>query len=110
MSPHFRTLLSAAAFMAAASVCGSGFAQGGAANSLPSNLEHASLAQLESAFWLCDYVATNQGVTATPRAACRYVTEELKRQKFDGDFDRFIEWWRDNKAAEYARIEHAPRS
>jgi hypothetical protein len=67
-------------------------------------IEDAPLAQLERAFWLCDYVATTEGVTATPRHACRSVTEEVKRRKFGGGFRPFLDWWRENKDAEYARV------
>ncbi|HET9653353.1 MAG TPA: hypothetical protein VFP36_14225 [Usitatibacter sp.] len=111
MAANFRSALRAGALVATAWVSGFALADDdGAAISLPSSRAQASLAQLEDAFWFCDYVATTQGVAAAPRAACRYVTEEVKRQKFGGDFDRFLQWWRDNKAAEYARIEHAQRS
>ena len=71
---------------------------------LSAQAEDASLASLESAFWACDYVATTQGVQATPAATCRYVTEELKQRRFGGSFGQMLEWWRDNKAAEHRRL------
>ena len=67
-------------------------------------LDAVEVARLESAFWACDYVATTRGIQATPIAACRHATEELKRQKFGGSFNRLVEWWRDNKAAEHRRL------
>jgi hypothetical protein len=62
------------------------------------------MGELERAFWACDYVATTHGVLATPVAACRYATEELKQQKFGGSFAQLLEWWRANKAAEHRRL------
>lgn len=76
---------------------------------LPAQVEEAALAKLERAFWACDYVATTEGVQATPMAACRHVTEELKQQKFAGSFQQLLEWWRANKAAEHRRMAHSLR-
>ena len=67
--------------------------------------ESVAIADLEAAFWICDYVATTHGVRATPIAACRYATESLKREKFGGSFAAMLAWWRDNKAAEHGRLE-----
>ena len=71
---------------------------------LPAQAEEAPLAKLEDAFWACDYVATTQGIQATPAATCRYVTEQLKQVKFGGSFQQFLDWWRANKAAEHRRM------
>jgi hypothetical protein len=71
---------------------------------VPTQSDEAGLARLESAFWACDYVATTEGVHATPIAVCRYVTEELKQVKFAGSFTQLLEWWRANKVAEHRRI------
>src|SRR5947208_2103017 len=56
-----------------------------------------TLAQLESAFWVCDYVATIGGVDATPIETCSAVYDELKALKFSGDFTELLAWWKDNK-------------
>src|SRR4051812_48731770 len=40
-----------------------------------------TLAELESAFWACDYLATTRGVDATPVATCGAVYDELKALK-----------------------------
>jgi hypothetical protein len=71
---------------------------------LPIQAEETDIQRLERAFWACDYVATTQGIQATPAAVCRYVTEELKQQKFSGSFGQMLEWWRANKPAEHRRI------
>jgi hypothetical protein len=70
----------------------------------PAASDEAELARLENAFWACDYVATTQGIQATPAATCRYVTEQLKQVKFGGSFQQFLDWWRANKAAEHRRM------
>ena len=59
---------------------------------------------LETAFWACDYVATVQGVEATPIAICSAVYDELKAVKFAGDFGELLHWWKANKAAEHRRM------
>lgn len=63
------------------------------------------IADLERAFWACDYVATTRGIGATPIAACRHATESLKREKFGGSFPALLEWWRDNKEAEHGKLQ-----
>ena len=64
----------------------------------------ASQAHLETIFWHCDYVATTQGMDATPVRECAAATRELRRIKFDGSFYRLLDWWRENKQAEHGRI------
>ena len=61
-------------------------------------------ARLEHTFWLCDYIATVNGVGAVPVATCSTATETLKDVKFRGDFLELLEWWRANKPAEHARL------
>jgi hypothetical protein len=63
-----------------------------------------TLAELETAFWACDYTATTRGVDATPVAICSAVYDELKSAKFAGDFGELLAWWKENKAAEHQRI------
>ena len=65
----------------------------------------AATAELESAFWACDYVATTRGVQATPVAACRHATESLKREKFGGSFPAMLEWWRVNRVARHQEMQ-----
>jgi hypothetical protein len=60
-------------------------------------------ADLEEAFWKCDYTATTVGMGATPVDLCSAVYDELKARKFDGDFERLLDWWRQSKPAEHAR-------
>jgi hypothetical protein len=59
---------------------------------------------LEDAFWRCDYVATTHGVGATPVASCGAVFEAFKNVRFDGDFERLLDWWRQNRQREHGRL------
>jgi len=62
-------------------------------------------ADLEKAFWICDYAATT-GSIATPDAAlCHAVYDRLKAEKFGGDFERLLAWWRANKVAEHRKLD-----
>lgn len=61
-------------------------------------------ATLESVFWACDYVATLYGMGNTPMTECSAATEQLKNERFGGDFGEMLGWWRQNKPAEHARI------
>ena len=74
----------------------SGFYNGAVAADAP------RLAELEHAFWGCDYVATTRGVHAAPVEMCSVVTEELKQKKFHGNFLEMLEWWRQEKRAGHA--------
>lgn len=62
-------------------------------------------ADLEKAFWVCDYAGTNGVVGPDQAAACIAITDELKRTKFDGDLDRLVAWWRLNKAAQHQALD-----
>ena len=61
----------------------------------------------ERMFWTCDYVATTRGLDATPVAACSAATDQLRDEKFGGDFLRMLDWWRENKLTAHARMEAA---
>jgi len=65
-------------------------------------LASAKLSAIEDAFWVCDYVATTRG--ASEIAACTAVYEAIKDQKFAGDFDALVSWWRQNKTAQHQNI------
>ena len=59
-------------------------------------------ADLERAFWVCEYVATTRGNADI--ATCTAVYEALMQRKFGGDFEVLRKWWQQNKAAEIQRI------
>ena len=70
-----------------------------------SNATASQLADLEHAFWTCDYIATTRGVHVTPVDVCSAVTDELREQKFQGDFLDMLEWWQRHKLAQHASFE-----
>ena len=72
-----------------------------------SQLTSARLADLENAFWVCDYLATTRG--GGDVSACTTVYEALKERKFAGDFDRLVAWWRQNKVAQHHNVAVADR-
>ncbi|HKO67888.1 MAG TPA: hypothetical protein VJU53_08795 [Burkholderiaceae bacterium] len=65
----------------------------------------AKIAELEKGFWICDYISATRGIEGPRAVTCGANFEELKQKKFVGDFDALVEWWRVNKAAEYAALE-----
>jgi hypothetical protein len=65
-------------------------------------------ADLERAFWMCDYTGTVRGVYATPIETCAAITDELKEQKFNGSFEELLAWWQFNKPAEHEKLATRP--
>lgn len=89
-----------------AALCTALIVGAGCAHAPPSDPAPApglDLAHLEDIFWTCDYVATTQGVGATPARECAAATRELRRIKFDNSFQRMLEWWREHKPAEHGK-------
>jgi hypothetical protein len=60
------------------------------------------LTDLETAFWVCDYLAITRGVSDI--GTCTAIYDALKERKFAGDFDRLVDWWRQNKVAQHQRV------
>jgi hypothetical protein len=58
------------------------------------------LAEVEKAYWDCEFAATKGVITPPQAAACSQIYEYLKKEKFMGDFDRLFAWWRQNKERE----------
>jgi hypothetical protein len=65
-------------------------------------LASVNLADLEAAFWACEYAATTRGAASI--APCTAVYDALKERKFGGDFDGLLKWWQQNKVSEYRRL------
>jgi len=64
----------------------------------------ASTDGLENAFWVCDYSGTHGSVAPDYATSCIAITDELKRVKFDGDFDRLVAWWKQHKPAQHEKV------
>ncbi|WP_420473318.1 hypothetical protein [Noviherbaspirillum sp. ST9] len=64
------------------------------------------LKEVEQVFWDCDFKGSRHMLDFDDAHVCSSVFERLKAEKFDSEFDRFLEWWRTNKSREYAaRVE-----
>jgi hypothetical protein len=69
------------------------------------------LAELEEAFWTCDHAAARQGILdASTGTQCGVATEDLRLQKFNGDFRAMLSWWQRNKAREHRALDDAYRA
>jgi hypothetical protein len=64
-----------------------------------------AVADLEKAFWICDYVATTGAVATLDAVLCHAVYDRLKAERFGGDFERLLAWWRANKVAEHRKLD-----
>ncbi|HUL94297.1 MAG TPA: hypothetical protein VLV56_18340 [Burkholderiales bacterium] len=60
---------------------------------------------LEELFWRCDYAATVAIIDADEQALCTAVAEQLKVERFGGDFERMLEWWQVNKPGRHQHLE-----
>lgn len=70
----------------------------------PPQVSASDTANLEDAFWACDYVATTRGTSATPTEFCAAIYDELKAKKFAGDFDKLLAWWQVNKDVAHQKL------
>jgi hypothetical protein len=61
--------------------------------------------ELERAFWRCDLAASTGAVDPIQAAVCSAVTEELRKRKFGGDFERMLQWWQESRLAGYQKLE-----
>jgi len=60
---------------------------------------------LEDLFWRCDYAATVERIDADERALCTAVAEQLKMERFGGDFERMLNWWQGNEAIQHLKLD-----
>jgi hypothetical protein len=59
-----------------------------------------SPAEAEKAYWDCEFAAIHGAIGLDEAAACSEIFEDLKSDKFRGDFRRFLVWWQENKDRE----------
>ena len=97
------TKAAAVSALAAALVAGGASAEqsNGAHSVPPVEVSSADLADLEGAFWVCDYVATVRGTANVDVTACTAVYDAMKERKFGGDFDKLLTWWQQNKVVRH---------
>ena len=60
---------------------------------------------IEKAFWVCDYVASTRGMQFVSLDQCAAITDLIKNEKFGGDYDEMVQWWRERKPAEHLKLE-----
>jgi hypothetical protein len=86
--------------------CGTASAQQSSVSPRPLQARAGVLrvADLEKAFWMCDYAATTRGVHATPVDVCSALTDDFKNARFGGDFEQMLRWWQKNKLAEHQKL------
>ena len=65
---------------------------------------------LEEMFWLCDYAATTGGVDPAERAVCSVITDQLKMDRFGGDFEQMLRWWQANRLVRHRQLERDAES
>ncbi len=53
-------------------------------------------------YWDCEFTTLQGNITPDEAAACGTAYEQLKKDKFLGDFGRFLVWWRQHKDRELA--------
>ena len=66
-----------------------------------------NIAELETQFWVCDYLGTTRGIEGPHSGRCGANYEELKQTKFGGDSEKLVTWWRLNKIAKHQALEFA---
>jgi hypothetical protein len=71
--------------------------------------EADALAALERKFWLCEHAATQFVLDLGTATQCSVVTENLKAQRFGGDFKAMLAWWQANKEARLAQAAGSAR-
>lgn len=65
--------------------------------------------RLEMAFWVCDYASTDRSFQPVDAMACSVVTEDLKRRRFNGDFEAMHAWWQRTRVAAHRALESTRR-
>ena len=94
---------------ALAGYCGSAAAQDAA--QVPRSTAGASHAGApsghERSFWACDYAGTVALLDSGTAAACSAIFEDVKKTRFNGDFDAMLAWWRQHKDAAHRALGEA---
>ena len=58
------------------------------------HLAAVDIPTLERAFIECDHRSMQTMLSAAEAAICSMVFEDLKQRGFEGDFGKFMAWWR----------------
>ena len=95
----------AAAMFAAATSLAVATPQTMPAYRIVANGEERSAEEIERAFWICDYVASTRGMQFVSLDLCAAITDLIKTEKFGGDYEEMVEWWREQKPAQHRKLE-----
>ena len=96
--------LSFAAALTAAPRAASAEQPTGAGQLMRTRIEQLPARDLEKAFWICDHTAATRGIDAAPVELCSAVYTTLRDQKFGGDFNELLAWWKQNKEIEHSAL------
>jgi hypothetical protein len=66
-------------------------------------IEALPMDKLETLYWDCDYMSSVALLDSTDAAICSAVFERMKAEKFGGDFNKFMQWWKPLKDKEHAK-------
>lgn len=61
-----------------------------------------SPAETEEFYWDCEFAAVQGAIDLDEAAMCSEAYERLKAERFNGDFDLFLVWWKENKEREFS--------
>ena len=64
-----------------------------------------SAEELERAFWICDYIASTRGMQFVSLDLCATITDQIKTERFGGDYDEMVRWWQEHKPAQHLRLQ-----
>lgn len=71
------------------------------ANKIP-EIDAMPLSKVEVVHWDCDYMATVNMLDFGEAAICSAAFERIKAEKFGGDFNKMLAWWKENKTKQHA--------
>jgi len=61
-----------------------------------------NLAAVLVIYWHCQWAAIRAMLPNTEIMSCIEITEIVKREKFNGDWNQYLEWWANNRDREFA--------
>lgn len=63
----------------------------------PASESKLTLPEAEKIFWVCDKASSEDALDPGSAAECSVAYEIVLRDKFQGDFSKFLVWWKANK-------------
>ncbi len=95
----------AAALLAAVPCLAAAKPQAMPGHRISANVAERSAEKLEQAFWVCDYVASTHGMQFVSMDLCAAITDQIKTERFGGDYDEMVRWWQEHKPAQHLRLQ-----